>query len=303
MTENDGFWEFYWELRLKFLQDLGKREAILACSKLIRNLSEQPGQPVRLLELGSGEAQIIGTLVEGHSQVQSITKSIGIDYKSQSISKSRHDYPMLQFIEGDFTDPKLLSHLGTFEIVLMVNALHEVFSAGYSDEMGEINVPSAKQKVNEAFSRATNCIAPGGYLVLFDGLEMPGDIQEKIRIRFLHPRARRQFDTFVREYRQFHIRYEATNDPNCVELSRRDFTRYITKSIFLGKQLWQTERLESYQYFNESEFCEMFNRNGLTIQEQRKLTVDYEKWINDVVIETPEVDFPEEHILIVAKKE
>ena len=80
MPESEEFWDFYWEMRLQELQNLGKREAILTASRLIRRLAEMPGQAVRLLELGCGEAQIIGALVEGHAQVRDIQRSVGIDY-------------------------------------------------------------------------------------------------------------------------------------------------------------------------------------------------------------------------------
>ena len=301
MPESDEFWEFYWDMRLHDLEDLGKREAILAVSKLIRSLAERPDQPVRLLELGCGEGQIIGPLVEAHAQVHSIHASCGVDYSHKSIEKCRSAYPALAFIEGDFTDPAQMDGLGQFEIVLLVNALHEVFSAGYSAETGEVAVRQAKQRVELALAAAVDHLAPGGHLVLFDGLEPTGDIHKSVRIRFLHWQARRRFDTFAREYHPFRISFRECGDPFIVELSLRDFTRYITKSIFLGKQLWQTERLESYQYFNETEFREAFARLGLVINELRMLTVNYEKWRSEVEIVTPGVDFPAEHILILAQ--
>jgi SAM-dependent methyltransferase len=301
MPESDEFWEFYWDMRLQELEDLGKREAILAISKLIRRLSERPDQPVRLLELGCGEGQIIGPLVEAHTQVRSIQGSCGVDYSHRSIEKFRRAYPAIAFIESDFTDPVQMAGLGQFEIVLLVNALHEVFSACYSVEIGEVAVGEAKQFVKLALAMAVDRLAPGGYLALFDGLEPPGDIRKSVRIRFLHWQARRRFDTFAREYRPFRISYRESDDPFLVELSMRDFTRYITKSIFLGKQLWQAERLESYQYFNETEFREAFARLGLAINTLRTLTVNYEKWRSEVEIVTPGVDFPAEHILILAQ--
>jgi len=302
MPENDEFWDFYWEVRLRELEDLGKREAILAISRLVRSLAERPGPAVRLLELGCGEGQIIGPLVEAHAQVSSINASCGVDYSHRSIEKCRQAYPGINFLEGDFTDPRLMAGLGQFEIVLLVNALHEVFSAGYSLEVGEVDVPAAKESVLQALAIAVGRLAPGGTLALFDGLETPGDIQETLRIRFRQGQARRRFDTFASEYRPFRIAVRETGDPTRVELSRRDFTRYITKSIFLDKPLWQTERLESYQYFNEIEFREAISRLGLEICLLRTLTVNYEKWQNEVEIETPGVDFPAEHILLIAQK-
>jgi SAM-dependent methyltransferase len=302
MPDNDEFWDFYWEIRLGDLEDLGKREAILTVSKLMRSLSERPGQTVRILELGCGEGQIISALVNAHAQMRSIDASCGVDYSLQAIEKCRSSYPGMAFIHGDFTDPGLMAGLGQFELVLLVNALHEVFSTASQTNLGEVETPLAKQRVSLALAAAVEHITPGGYLTLFDGLETPGDIQELLRIRFRDGRARHRFDIFVREYRPFRIEYRETSDPTCVELSRRDFTRYITKSIFLEKQLWQTECLESYQYFNEAEFLGVISRLGLTIGLLRTFTVNYEKWQNEVEILTPGVDFPTEHILLVAQK-
>lgn len=302
MPESDQFWDFYWDTRLRQIEDLGKREAVLAVSRLVREMAERPGQPVRLLELGCGEGQIIGALVEAHAQTPGIHESLGVDHARRSIEKCRRAYPGLTCLEGDFTDPALMAGLGQFEIVLLVNALHEVFSAGYSAGLGEVDVPFAKRRAEQALSIAAERLAPEGFLVLFDGLETPGDTREALRIRFRHWEARRRFETFARQYRPLRISYRETDSPMVVELSRRDFTRYITKSIFLDKPLWQTERFESYQYFNEGEFREVFARLGLTICELRTFTVNDEKWRGEVEIESPGVDFPAEHILILAQK-
>lgn len=302
MLASDKFWDFYWEVHLQEMENLGKREVILAVSKLIRGLSKRFDQPVRLLELGCGEGQIIGALVNAHAQVNSINASYGVDYSRRSIEICRRRYPQITFCESDFTDQQRMAGLGQFEIVMLVNALHEVFSAGYSPELGEVAIPVGKQRVEQALAVAVEHLLPGGYLALFDGLENSGDIQEWVRIRFCHWQARSRFDIFVSEYHPFRISYRETDNPFVVELSYHNFTRYITKSIFLGKQLWQTERLESYQYYNETEFEQALTRLGLMIFELRTLTENYEKWLGEVEIVTEGVDFPAEHILILAQK-
>lgn len=302
MTENDPFWEFYWETRLQGMETLGKREAILRISRLIRELNVPGSTPVRLLELGCGDAQIIGTLVEAHAQVPGMNQSVGVDYVPAQVEKARRRYPGMRFLDGDFTDPVLLESLGQFEIVLLVNALHEVFSAGYTEELGEVDTPVAKQRAEEALASAAGRVKPGGYLVLFDGLEPEAGAGETVRVRFVDRQAREHFETFAREYRPFRITPKPVNGGE-VELTWRDFTRYITKSIFLGKPLWRTEQLESYQYFTEREFRAAFARVGLPIRELRTLTVNEEKWRRVVEIVTPRVGFPAEHIIIVAQKE
>jgi SAM-dependent methyltransferase len=301
MPDSDDFWDFYWESHLISMENLGKRAAILAASKLIRLLAQQTNQPVRLLELGCGAGQIIGTLVDAHSQLCNGHTSVGVDHNAQSLVQCRRDFPGMRWVEGDFTNPDLLAGLGKFNLVLLVNALHEVFSAAYSPELGEVDVPVAKQRVAQALDSANERLGPGGWLLLFDGLEPPGDPYQKRHIRFLNRQAREEFDTFARQYRPFRIAYREIGGPLSIELSQRDFTRYITKSIFLGKHLWETERLESYQYFTEEEFRESFTRLGFEIIELRILTVNAEKWRYRVETDPSEAGFPPEHVLILAQ--
>jgi len=299
--ENDAFWDFYWDMRLRAMENLGKQAAIRAASRLIRRIAQETSRPVRLLELGSGTGEIIGALLEAHSQLCAVDTSLGVDYNPQSLAKSRKDYASLHCVEGDFTDPRLLAGLGKFDLVLLVNALHEVFTAAYSPELGEVDAAAGKQRVEQALAGAAGCLAPGGWLALFDGLEPPGDPLQVLRIRFCDYPAREEFETFASQYHPFRISFREVDGPLCIELPRRDFTRYITKSIFLGKRLWETERLESYQYFTEEEFRTAFSRQGLEISELSTLTVNEEKWRHRIEIGSSETDFPQEHILILAQ--
>lgn len=303
MSDDPALWDLYWEVRLKDLEDLGKREAILETSRLLR---AQPERPARLLELGCGAGQIIGALLEAHPQALAIQSSCGVDYSSRAIAACRksyptHTFPQLRFIEGDFTDPSLLASLGTFDYLLFVNALHEVFSFTTTPD-GPVDVARALVRVRQALTLAAGCLAPGGRLLIFDGLEPPGDPLTPLRIRFRHWPARRRFETFARQYRPFRISYQTSGDPDCITLSQHDFARYITKSIFLEKPLWASEQFESYQYFTEADFRAAISALGFEITSLRTLSVNYEKWNAEVVIETPGIDFPAEHILIVAAK-
>lgn len=303
MSQDESFWEFYWELRLRPMENLGKREAILAASRLVQALAARPGGQARMLEAGCGAGQIIGSLAEAHGQIPGVAESVGIDYQRAAVEAARRAYPRLRFVEGDFTDAALLAGLGRFDLVLLVNALHEVYSAAYSPALGEVDAAAGRSRVEQALARTAACLEPGGWLLLFDGLEPPGDPQAPVRLCFRTPEARAGFEVFAREYQPFRIHYRPLGEPGRVELSRRDFARYVDKSIFLGKRLWQSERFESYQYFTESEFRAAFDRLGLQIRELRAFTVNEEKWRALVEIETPGVDFPQEHVLILAAKD
>lgn len=302
MPETDEFWDFYWEIRLLPMENLGKRYAILAASRLIRRLAQQGDHRLRLLELGCGEGQVIGALLDAHSQECNLQTSVGVDNNAQSLARCRHDYPGLGCVEGDFTDADLLAGLGKFDVVLLVNALHEVFSDCYSPELDEIDVPTAKQRVEQALAAAVGCLEPGGWLILFDGLEPPGDPRQMVRIRLRDHSIWQEFQTFVEQYHPFRITWHEVENPLCIELSQHDFTRYLTKSIFLGKGLWESERLQSYQYFTEEAFRAAFICQGLEIIELQTLSMNEEKWRYRVEIITPGVNFPDEHILILARR-
>ena len=249
MQQPDTFWDFYWDTRLQFLQGQGKGQAITAASKWIRQLAVQPDQDIKVLELGCGEGHILGSLVTAHHDFNGISDSIGVDYDPLALQNAARDFPGLTFLRGDFTDPQFLAQLGKFDMLLLVNALHHVFSDAYDEELGEVDVPIGKQAVNTAFEQILQCLNPGGYLLLFDGVEAPGNVQQPVEIRFLHQQARDDFYQFAREYQPFLIRFTQLPQEDCIQLSLHDFTRYITKMIFLGKPLWDRERLESYQYF------------------------------------------------------
>ncbi|MDO9084812.1 MAG: methyltransferase domain-containing protein [Anaerolineaceae bacterium] len=295
---NDPFWDFYWETRLQFLQGQGKGEVIQQASRLMR----QSTAPMRILEAGCGEAQIIGSLVEAHGSSTGEHTSIGIDRDLSALAVARKTYPAIRFLEGDFTDTELLQSLGQFDLLLLVNALHHVFSDAYNPDMGEIDVPWGKTNVHSSFSTLAACVSPGGYLILFDGLEAEGSPERQIRIRFQNSEAWQKFQIFAQEYKPFKINFQKESESNTITIRHRDFTRYVTKIIFLGKSLWERERHESYQYFNMHEMQEMLTDNGFVTQEFRLLSVDYDHWLQDVEILTPGVEFPPEHVMITARK-
>ena len=297
----ESFWDLYWETRLQFLQGQGKGHAILAASRLIRGT---PSQPMRILELGCGEGQILGALVQAHPQAAMIQESIGVDYDPGSLETARKYYPGIQFIHGDFTNREFLASLGTFDLILLVNALHHVYSDAYDEELGEVDIPTAKEQVREAFTAILPLLNSGGSLLLFDGLEMDGDTRRPVEIRFLQTEAQEAFQQFAREYQPFRVRFTAGSShshKDTIQLSIRDFTRYVTKLIFLGKPLWERERLESYQYFSQEEMMSLFLENGLILTEKQLISVDLQRWQEGIEILSPGIDFPVEHILLVGK--
>jgi SAM-dependent methyltransferase len=298
--ESESFWELYWQVRLHDIDDLGKREAVLAASRLVRHLDET-GRPARMLELGCGAGQVLGALVNGHTGVAGVSTSVGVDYSPAMLTKARKANPGLNLVQGDFTNPQVLQQLGQFQIVLLVNSLHEVFSAAFSAQLGQVDVIAARAAVGRCLASLKSLLSPGSFLLIFDGLEPGGDPETPVILRFLQPAAREEFRVFVAEYQPFRIQATWLADGWQVQISQHDFARYITKSIFIRKALWETERLESYQYFTAEDFRNQLTDLGFSILALRTLTVNGDHWRSRVVIETPGVDFPDEHILMIAE--
>lgn len=293
---DDSFWDFYWETRLQFLQGQGKGLAIQAASALLRSRSQAS---VRILELGCGEGQILGSLQEAHPEKIMKSASLGVDRDGNALVKARLAYPSLRFEQGSFTDADYLATLGPFDLILLVNALHHSFSDAYDDELGEINISAGKKAVSDTFHAIRSCLAPGGQILIFDGIEPSLDLNLWVEFRFSHAQAKENFEQFVREYRSLRIQSQPGSHAYTARLSLRHFTRYITKMIFIGKHLWPREREESYQYFNRAEFEMLFHRNGLRIHKFQTISVDHPRWQEEIEILTPGIDFPEEHVLLV----
>ncbi|HPH98553.1 MAG TPA: class I SAM-dependent methyltransferase [Anaerolineaceae bacterium] len=303
MLEDDLFWDAYWEMRLQPMENLGKREAILAASRLMRSLAMHLNRPLRILEAGCGEGQVIGPLTTAHAALIAWQGAAGVDLNERSLARARADYANCRFVAGDFTREGVQTGLGQADVLLLVNALHEVFSAEVVPESGEVDVPAAKAGVEAALGGlGARCLEAGGWLVLFDGLEPPGDPQARVQIRLADEETQALFEVFIRQYQPFRIQARQLPERGCVELSRRDFARFVDKSIFLGKTLWQTEKMESYQYFTEEEFRAVLARQRFEIHTLSLLTVNEDKWRQRVEILTPGVHFPAEHILITAQR-
>ena len=287
-------------MRRKRLEDpVGKINAILAAVQLLNDKRSSRG--IRVLELGCGEGHLLDALLNICKHSASVQEYVGVDNRSDVIKRARRLYPAILFLEADYTTNSILD-LGKFSIVMLVNTLHEVYSSSYDFALVEIDKFVGKRLIKSTLATAAQQVELDGHLVLFDGVEPSLDADRRVILRFRYDDALNEFRSFADEYEAFHITYRELETCNRIEISVRDFTRYITKTIFLGTPLWKIERQESYQYYNEAEFRANLTELGFEITDLRYLSPSHQHWQSRVVIETPGVDFPNEHILIVAKR-
>ncbi|MBP8002229.1 MAG: class I SAM-dependent methyltransferase [Chloroflexi bacterium] len=293
-------WQLYWETRRQRLQEKGSKGLVVAVTnQLIKLLQEQGHQPISIVTLGCGEGHILSAIREANATTP--LSLIGIDIQADVIAQAKQFYPDFQFLVADYRDPVWRSQVGSVHLVLLVNSLHEVYSATRDPRTGFIAEQEGKQQVRQTLAHIAAALEPDGYLVLFDGLEhdLPGSAP--ITIQFCSDAAANLFTKFAHEYQAEPITFTRILDQQ-ITLPLRHFTRFITKTLFLETPLWAIERDESYQYFTEREFLETLIPLGLLIQEIQRLSPHLEQWQQWVTLLTSDVLFPDEHILLVGQK-
>ncbi|HEX8456538.1 MAG TPA: methyltransferase domain-containing protein [Pyrinomonadaceae bacterium] len=300
--DRDELWENYWQERRKSLRNSqGKWGAVVAAFQVSQQLAKESGRSLRLIELGCGEGHVLAELlklcVEDGLPVE---ECVGVDYQSDAIERARRFYPQANFVVADYANQRL--NLKPFDVVLLVGTLHEVYSSCYSPTRGEIDHALGQRAVKKALRHNAQLVTEGGVVVLFDGVEHALPPESEITIKFSTPDALGEFRRMAAEYEAFRLRYEELAADCHVRISIHSFTRYITKTRFFNSSLWEIEKRESYQYFNESQFEECFGQLGLNVMKLQCHTPDRENWLERVSIETPGVDFPKENILIVGQK-
>ena len=163
--------------------------------------------------------------------------------------------------------------------------------------------PAAKLRVEQALAAAADRLEPGGWLVLFDGLEPAGDpAPDRYASAFGTARYVGILTDLWRSTSRCASPAARLKAPCVLSCPGVILPATSPSPSFSGRRLWQSERLQSYQYFTEEEYRAAFERQGLKITDLQTLTVNEEKWRNLVDIDTPGVSFPDEHILILARQ-
>lgn len=300
--ESRRLWEDYWCERQSSLQNRqGKQRVVASAFDPLQKIGAGGAyRPARVIELGCGEGHILGELLKLCADANiPVGEFVGLDIQPGVVERARRLYPRANFCVADYTNGPL--KLKPFDVVLLVGTLHEVYSANRSASSGEIDREAGRGGVERALGRAAALAADGGYVVLFDGVEHALPHDSKITVRFQSVGALDEFKKFAAEYEAFIVAYESRPGRR-VRVSVRDFTRYITKTRFINGVLWEIEKRESYQYFSEQEFRKCLRRLGLKLLTLECLSPHRGDWEARVRIETPGVDFPNEHILIVGQK-
>jgi len=290
----------YLALRKKSLYLGITKSLVVPYALYFLNKSIESSQDVpSILDLGCSEGHIIGHIksVMDQSRPAYPIKYVGLDYNQDLINKAKENYPQIEFRIMNIINISKLKH--KFDIIVLINTLHEIYSFfGLNSKKDE---KYAKKIVLDTLKKITDKLKKNGVLLIFDGVEHENNPNKKITITLKNKKTLRLLEKFIKEYRGIKIYTKIINN-NTAILDIKTFTRFITKLQYIDNPVWAWEKDESYQYFTQKEFVIKLKKLGLTIETINLISPHIGIWSKDVEIQTKNINFPTEHIMIAASK-
>ena len=224
--------------------------------------------PGTIVEFGCGS----GFVLEIVSRNFSDSLIVGVDKSIHRLHRVAEKNSKVIPLRADITRP--LFRDNTFDTVLFISTLHEVFSLG-------------KDVVENVLKMSYNILKVDGVLLIEDFLK---PLPEKVHLGLKTEESCSKFLKFAGEFRPRTVKFKETNSG--VTLGIADAADFLTK-YYVSSENWHKEMGETHFFFNEDEYYKTAERSGFTIKESRKLKKIYNMPIPDVeytfVIEYPSI--------------
>lgn len=208
-------------------------------------------KPGLVVDKGCGTGKLLVALARRWPQ----SAFVGVDLSREFLRRSdENTYAAedVDFVLGDAADQQIES--GRASTIIFSSIMHEVYSySGYS-----------RQRVMAALRSAFAELAPGGRMLMRDGISPPPGIR---RIRFLRPEVAAQFEKFAVEFRHGAGVAFCRIDGDTVELSAHDANEFLCKKDYLKN--WHIEVHEEFGVFTLEEWRAALSAVGFTCREAR----------------------------------
>lgn len=234
----------------------------------------------KIVELGCGS----GFVVEEMSHTFTDSCIIGVDKSLQRLAELvKKKLTNVIPLKGDFTRPIFASH--TFDTVIFVGSLHEVFS--YGD----------LAKVEDALRIAYALVKNDGVVIIQDFLK-PNPAH--VNLIFKNHETKKKFIRFANEFKPRKIQSEMKE--NGVQVDIADAVEFISKYRSPDEEDWREEMTETHFFFTEGDFKNIAQKVGFLIHDLKKLARNKERTTQ--IQEDIECNFILEHpwVQLVLKK-
>lgn len=177
MSNDDYILSHYKEVAENFghraqssIEDLEIREAeVLFFQETLKSLISNLSEPIKILELGCGNAYTLSVLSQVFPNIQFSAIELSPDLHQLACQRKLKN---VEFIKGDMRDEELLTSLGVFDVVLT--------------ERSVINLIGKKQQ-NLAFKLLSQCLKPNGYYLMAESFRESWLNLNQARKEFLLP--------------------------------------------------------------------------------------------------------------------
>jgi cyclopropane fatty-acyl-phospholipid synthase-like methyltransferase len=185
----------YWNEREKgLLNNLGKKAAINLACKLIKS-SEKKN--IKLLEVGCGEGHILGNIHNSLKNVINFKDICGIDKDEDILNIAKQKYSYANFNLVNVLDDDWDDSLTSYDYILCINVLHEIFSAIRNKGDNDIDIINGKKKIECTIGKLSKLLNKGGILIIFDGIEYYDNAIKEIEFSVLNESTEKLLFKFI----------------------------------------------------------------------------------------------------------
>jgi SAM-dependent methyltransferase len=286
------------DLVLKEYVNDGKSAVISSIITRIHRLARLDQDKISVLDLGCANGELL-RLIDLQTHTLGIDDRVGLhglDYNKDSIQQAKRENG--QAVTYFFRDLRqdAFQNLGQqFDLMVSVNTLHEVHSSYHQEDAS-----SAKSKVMTLVGQLGQQLTERGTFIIYDGLALPKEeAQKQAKFKIKSEKLAQAFPEIIKQYKWRQLVYKETD--GILEMNREDLQAFLSIFKYFQTELWPIESTESFFYFNQQEFRQMFERMGLKLDAYSVQNNDYGYWSENVEL-VDGSDFPAKTILMVGSK-
>ena len=203
-------------------------------------------KPGRIVEVGPGGGVVLD-LLESHFPDSEI---IGLDASHQVVvaleQRKKQQNAKYQIIEGNAFEFQRYFPAESLDSIVFCSILHEIYSYIEAEDGTRFHIESVKKMLQSAF----DALAPGGRILIRDGVMPPHSLQY---LTFIADDAKSFFDAFCREFKGRPIKYQDI-DENTVLLDAADAMEFMYTYTW-GPESFPYEVREQYGILTYEDYC------------------------------------------------
>lgn len=267
-----------------------KNVVIATAVDVIRRQLEQKNKVV-VLDVGCFSGAMLNRICQ---ELPTATRKgviwVGIDNDKEAMQHGAEKYGIVTYTEANLEQK--LPLVKQYDVIILCNVLHELFP--------DDDLVVRKSKIGGKYKQIADLLVERGVLILLDGIR-PDDSDDEIEVELVNSEWGDNFERLVGEYKAAKLSGERIS---AKEIKTNKFTLavFLTKARYLGKEYWDSEAKQLYQYFTAHDFEDMVKTAEMQLERIEPQHLEQDKvreMIEDISIG---VELPAKNILVVAKK-